>query len=155
MMAQLARTGHVMKRITAVMAAIVVVVIVVVAAIALIPPTKNSKVIYWTTVAPGLQQAAIAENRVQGGVSWEPYVSDSILGGTATAVVWSGDFWPDHPCCVLIVKDGFDTNLAERVLKADIDATNWLVDTLVHKGTADYTLLMPPGRRRILPASRK
>jgi hypothetical protein len=134
-----------MKKITAVIAAIAVVVIVVIAAFTLMPQQVSGKLVYWTTVPPGQQQAAIASGQVQGGVSWEPYVSDSILAGTGTAVVWSGDVWPGHPCCVLVVRDGFNADLTARVLKADVEAANWMNDALAHKGTANYSLLMEMG----------
>jgi NitT/TauT family transport system substrate-binding protein len=136
-----------MKKATAVIAAVVVVVVVVAAAIliAMQPVPPPGKVIYWTQVAPVNQEAQLASGAIQGGVSWEPYVSDSLLAGTGTALVWSGDVWPNHPCCVVAMKTGFNFDLAARVVRAHIDANAWMADAIAHPDSANYTLLMQMG----------
>jgi NitT/TauT family transport system substrate-binding protein len=136
-------------------AAIVVVAIVVVAGVAIVfwpqtPPKAN--VIYWTTIAPAQQKANLQSGNVQGAVSWEPYVSDSLVDGTATVVAWSADIWPNHPCCVVAVRystafpnNTLDQNLVARVIRAHIDATNWIVKTINEGSGANYTALLNMG----------
>ncbi|MDD1769713.1 MAG: ABC transporter substrate-binding protein [Methanomassiliicoccales archaeon] len=136
-------------------AAVLVVAIVVVAAVAVIFWPKSSQptnVIYWTQIAPVQQKANLQSGTVQGAVSWEPYVSDSLVDGTATVVKWSGQIWPHHPCCVVAVrysttfsKNATDMDLVARVLRAHIDATNWIVKTYQEGSGANYTALLNMG----------
>jgi NitT/TauT family transport system substrate-binding protein len=131
--------------------AIAAILIAAVAFIAFAPPT-SAKTIKYTDVAPVNQQAYIQQGLIDGGVSWEPYCSDSITNGTGNAVLWSGDIWPDHPCCVVVADDDFlASNLPAvlGVLKAHIEANEWISDTLANKDTAEglanYTLLLELG----------
>jgi NitT/TauT family transport system substrate-binding protein len=110
----------------------------------------GGKTIKYTDVAPVDQQAQIQSGNIDGGVSWEPYVSDSILAGTAHALVWSGDIWPDHPCCVVVADGDFlnsNPDAVNRVLKAHIEANLWIADAIANKETnpTNYTLLLQIG----------
>jgi NitT/TauT family transport system substrate-binding protein len=115
-------------------------------------PSSTKGTIKYTDVAPVNQQAYIQQGLIDGGVSWEPYVSDSISNGTAHAVVTSHELWPNHPCCVVAASNSFlqDNNAAVlKVLKAHIEANRWIAETLANKGTAaglaNYTLLLNIG----------
>ncbi|MDD1773047.1 MAG: ABC transporter substrate-binding protein [Methanomassiliicoccales archaeon] len=109
------------------------------------------KTIYWSSVAPVNQKAAIEAGVVEGGVSWEPYVSDSLVDGTANLIKWSGDIWPHHPCCVIAVTKAFanqpevrDNDLVARVIRAHIDATNWIIQAVEEQG-ANYSAMLAIG----------
>ncbi|MGD0817796.1 MAG: ABC transporter substrate-binding protein [Methanomassiliicoccales archaeon] len=139
------------KKTTAIIA-VVVAVLAVTGVIAVAVMTNNSttssKVIYWQQVAPGNQKAAIANGTIAAGVSWEPFVDDSVLAGTGHVLIWSNQIWDSHPCCVLAVSSSFAQNnpgAVAAVLRADIDATNWLLDAAAHPGSANYTLLVTIG----------
>lgn len=111
---------------------------------------SSEKIIYWTTMAPKLQKVAIERGDVDGGVSWEPYVSDSIVAGSAKPLLWSGDVWPNHPCCVVAVSRTFaesHPDLVMRTLKAHIEANRWIADALEKKTTdpSNYTMLLEMG----------
>jgi len=111
---------------------------------------ETGKVVYWLTIPPVNQKVAIQRGDVAGGVSWEPYVSDSLLDGTAVVLNWSGDIWPHHPCCVVAVDKTFaqnHPNLVMRVLKAHIEANRWIADAWAHPGSANYTLLLDIGAK--------
>ncbi len=105
--------------------------------------------IYYTTIPPALQKQAISNGTVSGGVSWEPYVSDSLVDGSAHALVWSGDFWPNHPCCVVAARTGFaesNPELVSRMIKVHLVASDWVTTTLSEgPGTENYTKLMAAG----------
>lgn len=134
--------------------AIVVVIIALVAAVAVAVvyvPTTQEKIIYWTQIAPAQQRAALIDNIVQGAVSWEPYVSDSLIDDTAEVIAWSNEIWPHHPCCVVAVKKSFaesqdvvNNDLVARVVRAHIDATNWISET-IQNGGENYTKLLQIG----------
>jgi NitT/TauT family transport system substrate-binding protein len=139
------------KRIT--IAAVVVVAIVLIAAIAVVllpQPTKTEKVIYWTQIAPIDQKNAIKAGTVEAGVAWEPYVSEALYDNTAHAVIWSDQIWPGHPCCIIAVhKDFVSTeqgrNLTLRVLRANIEANQWIANVLQHPESEDYQNLLAMG----------
>ncbi|MCJ7516407.1 MAG: ABC transporter substrate-binding protein [Methanomassiliicoccales archaeon] len=129
---------------------VAIVVIGIAAAGCLGPSEKTEKVVYWVTIAPKDQKVAIQRGDVDGGVSWEPYVSDSLLGGTGRVLEWSGDVWPNHPCCVVAADKSFaqsHPNLVMRVLKAHIEANRWIADAWAHPGSANYTLLLEIGAK--------
>lgn len=142
-----------MKRTNIIIAAVAIVAVLVVAGllIAFVPQT-SAKTIKYTDVPPVNQQAYIQQGLIDGGVSWEPYGSDSISNGTGKALLWSSDIWPNHPCCVVVVdKDFLASNLqaALGVMKAHIEANKWIAQTIANKNTtegqANYSLLLNLG----------
>jgi NitT/TauT family transport system substrate-binding protein len=110
---------------------------------------KGNNTIYYTAISPALQKQAISNGTVSGGVSWEPYVSDSLVDGSAHALVWSGEFWPNHPCCVVAARTGFaesNPELVSRMIKVHLVASDWVTTTLSEgPGTENYTKLMAAG----------
>lgn len=135
--------------------AVVVVAVLLVAGIlvsGVLNPASSKGTIKYTDVAPVYQQGYIQQGLIDGGVSWEPYVSDSISNGTAHALVTSHDLWPNHPCCVVAVANSFlasENAAVLKVLKAHIEANRWIAQTLANKdtaaGLANYTLLLNIG----------
>lgn len=101
--------------------------------------------IYWTAVAPVNQQAALASGQIDAAVGWEPYGSDSVLADTAHVVLWSGDVWPNHPCCVLVVSTAFAAahpDVVARLVKADIVANEWIANAEANPKSANFTNLV-------------
>ena len=137
--------------------AVVVVAVLLVAGIlvsGVLNPTSSKGTIRYTDVAPVYQQAYMQQGLIDGGVSWEPYVSASVANGTGHILISSHDLWPNHPCCVLAASNSFlqSNNLAVlEVLKADIEANRWIVQTIANKdnasGLANYTLLLNIGAK--------
>lgn len=132
--------------------AVLVVLIVVAGVVAwsLMPSDDDgNKTIYYVTIAPAQQKQAISNGTVDAGVSWEPYVSDSLVDGSAHALVWTNEFWPHHPCCVVAASTNFADNnpeLVQRMLKVHIVASEWVATTLEEgPGSANYTKLMAAG----------
>jgi NitT/TauT family transport system substrate-binding protein len=136
------------KKIAALIA-VVIVIVVIVAAVAYVfwPPPPNDA-ISWIGIPPKDQQAKLEDGSIDGAVSWEPYCSDSIVAGDAHVLLWSGDIWPNHPCCVVAVKTSFlesHPDLVARMVRAHIDADLWINDALEHPDSANYTTLMQMG----------
>ncbi|HTY47436.1 MAG TPA: ABC transporter substrate-binding protein [Methanomassiliicoccales archaeon] len=144
-----------MKIKTAIIAVVVVAIIVVAGVAVVLWPTGTpapAKVIYWTQIAPVNQKAALLAGTVDAAVGWEPYSSDAILNGNSSAVIWSDQIWPHHPCCVIAVKystsfpaNATNINLVERVVKADIVATQWILETIQEGSGANYTMMLNMG----------
>ena len=131
-----------------------VAVIVVVAAIAtaLIISNQGGKeaksgTVYYVTVAPKDMRASLSAGQIDGYIAWEPYVSDSIVGGVGEILEWSDEIMPHHPCCVVAVSTSFlngadGPELTSRFIRAHMDATEWMNNALDHKSSADYALLV-------------
>ena len=107
----------------------------------------DANVVYYVVDAPANMKASLAADRTDGYIAWEPFVSDSVVGGVGTALKWSGDIVPNHPCCVVAVYNSFVSDaegqeLTARFIKAHIVATNWINDALDDPEGADYDLLI-------------
>ncbi len=141
-----------MEKKTMMILAVVVVVIVLGGVMAWYftkPVDNGDNTIFYTAIPPAQQKQAISNGTVSAGVSWEPYVSDSLVDGSAHALVWSGDFWPNHPCCVVAARTGYaesNPDLVSRMIKVHLVASDWVTTTLSEgPGTANYTKLMEAG----------
>ncbi len=137
------------KYLIAIVAVVAVVVVAAgVLASGILNPANDPTVIRHTVIAPKDQEAAIQTGTVDGGVSWEPYVSDSVIAGTGTVLLHSGDYWPNHPCCVIAVDRQWaasNPDVVKRFLKAHVEATEWIQESLAQPGSENYTLLMNIG----------
>jgi NitT/TauT family transport system substrate-binding protein len=143
-----------LKKKTTIAAILVVAILVVGGLLVVLWPQSSqpSKVIYWTTIPPAQQQAALEAGTVDAAVGWEPYSSAALADGRTSVVVWSGEVWPDHPCCVMAVdysssfqKNATNMDLVARVVRADIDANNWILKTIQEGSGDNYTLLLSMG----------
>lgn len=134
--------------------AVAVAAIVIVAGIlvsGVLDPSRG-KTIKYLDVPPVNQKAFIEQGTIQGGVSWEPYVSDSVVAGTAKVLIQSGEIWPNHPCCVVVAKSSFardNPNTVAKVLKAHVEANLWIWDAIANKDTnpENYSKLLEMGTR--------
>lgn len=97
----------------------------------------DANTVYFVQIAPKDMKAALETDQVQGAVGWEPYGSDVLQSGAAKLLMWSGDVWPDHPCCVIAVKRSFAETNPETVkmfLRAHVQA-NKLIDEAISEGS--------------------
>lgn len=111
---------------------------------------SQEKTIKYLDVPPVNQQAFMQQGTIDGGVSWEPYVSDSVVAGTAKALIQSGEIWPNHPCCVVVADTRFtqsNPQTVAKVLKAHMEANLWILNAIANKDTNpdDYELLLEIG----------
>lgn len=142
-----------MEKKLAIIAVIVVAVVVVgVVAVAMYAPSTDKDTIYWRQIQPVDQKGYIANGTVDGGVSWEPYCSDSIISGTGISLMETGDLegWSEHPCCVVTTSTAFAEDhpeLVARVLAAHIEASEWIISTIENKTSnpTNYTFLLEMG----------
>lgn len=138
------------KKIAIIAVAVVAIVIVAAFAVTMLSDDNDEDTIYWLAVPPVNQKDQIANGLIDGGVSWEPYCSDSILSGDAHALIWSGDFWPNHPCCIVAVNADFAEDnpvLVARTVAAHMEATEWILDAIENKDSNpdNYTSLLQMG----------
>jgi len=108
---------------------------------------EETNVVYYTVEAPATMKTSLAADRIDGYIAWEPFVSDSVVGGVGTVLKWSEEIVPNHPCCVVAVYNPFvsDENgqeLAARFLRAHMDATDWINAAMADNESAEYDLLI-------------
>jgi NitT/TauT family transport system substrate-binding protein len=106
----------------------------------------NANVVYYVVEPPSGMNGALAADRIDGYIAWEPFVSDSVVGGVGTVLKWSGEIVPNHPCCVVAVYNPFVSDeegqeLAARFLKAHMNATDWINAAMEDKDSPEYDLL--------------
>jgi len=99
----------------------------------------DQNTVYYVQIAPKDMGAALDSDQVDAAVAWEPYASQMILAGSGNLLIWSGQEWSDHPCCVIAVSRSFaETNpdTVEMFLKAFIEA-NEMIDDAMEQGSGD------------------
>ena len=89
---------------------------------------------------------------LQGGdgdayIAWEPFASAAVVGGYGKVLNWTNEIMPNHPCCVVVLSNDFAStpegvDLTLRFLKAHVETTEWMLDAMDDKGSAEYQLLV-------------
>jgi NitT/TauT family transport system substrate-binding protein len=78
---------------------------------------------------PGPAQSAIAAGAVDGVFLPHPAPAIIEMKGKGTVVVQSGEMWPNHACCSLVVTDKLieeQPELVEQIIRTHINATNYI-----------------------------
>jgi NitT/TauT family transport system substrate-binding protein len=81
------------------------------------------------SMGPGDAVTAISAKRVDAVFLPHPSPSIIELEGNGKAVVASGEMWPDHACCCLVVSDELmreEPELVEQIVKTHIRATEYI-----------------------------
>jgi NitT/TauT family transport system substrate-binding protein len=76
-----------------------------------------------------LMPKALQAGEIDGFIAWEPYVSTAKLEGHGDVLMYSGEIWKDHPCCVVIATDDFKKNSPDtlkKFLKVHAEATDYV-----------------------------
>lgn len=74
---------------------------------------------------------ALSTKQIDGFVAWEPYPSKAITKGIGEVLMYSGDIWPKHPCCVVVVDSQFlrkYPDIIRRVLRVHVRATGFITE---------------------------
>ena len=80
-------------------------------------------------MAPGQMPMAIQydeEGEIAGFIVAEPFGSQAVTEGYGEEFSLSKDIWPEHPCCVLVVRN--------EIIEAHCDAVHELTNSLVTAG---------------------
>ncbi|MGZ7117166.1 MAG: ABC transporter substrate-binding protein [Methanobacterium sp.] len=76
-----------------------------------------------------LMPNALQAGKIDGYIIWEPYVTQASAKGYGKTLMYSGDIWKNHPCCVIIASNSFIKNNPDKVkkiLKIHYEATNYI-----------------------------
>ncbi|MBI5251128.1 MAG: ABC transporter substrate-binding protein [Desulfomonile tiedjei] len=71
-----------------------------------------------TVIKPPEMAGALRTNQIEAFVAWEPYPAQAVGMGVGKVLVYSGDIWRNHPCCVLVVDKRFAETNGAMVKKA-------------------------------------
>lgn len=50
---------------------------------------------------------ALNEQDIEAFISWEPYPSKALTENKGKILIYSGQIWPNHPCCVIVAGEEF------------------------------------------------
>lgn len=138
-----------MEKKTVIILSIAVAAIVVLGVLASIFLTSESgrKQVLFVNVNPPLMEDWLAVNESDAYIAWEPFASSAVVSGKGRVIMWSGEMMSHHPCCVVVVSKAFleqtdGIEMTKRLVKAHIDATEWMLDAIAHKDGANYSLLV-------------
>ena len=135
------------KVLIAIGVAAIVVLAAVAAALLLVGGGSKGGTVYYVTLAPKDMKASLSTGQIDAYIAWEPFVSDSVVGDVGDVMMWSEEIMPNHPCCVVAVRNEFvaganGPDLTNRFVKAHVDATTWMNTALADHNSAEYTQLV-------------
>ena len=58
---------------------------------------------------------ALTRRSIDAFIAWEPYPSMAVTKKLGKVLANSGDIWPDHPCCALVVSEQFFSSFPDQV----------------------------------------
>ncbi|MEW5912914.1 MAG: ABC transporter substrate-binding protein [Thermodesulfobacteriota bacterium] len=80
-------------------------------------------------VKPPEMISALREGQIAAFIAWQPYPAKAQTMGVGRVLMDSGQIWPDHPCCVLVVAERFLASRpadARAMLRAHLRATRFI-----------------------------
>ncbi len=138
-----------MEKKTKFVVSIAVVAAVIVAAVGLtlfMSPDEDDTVKY-VVVPPTQMGDWLQGDEGAAYIAWEPFVSSAVVGEYGSVLSWTNEIMPNHPCCVVVLSNDFaagpeGVNLTLRFLKAHVETTEWMLDAMEDKESAEYQLLI-------------
>ena len=89
-------------------------------------PSKSVNVII---IKPPEMIPALRTQQIDAFVAWEPYPAKAITKGIGEVLMSSGEIWPQHPCCVVVVDTQFlgkHPDVVRGLLRAHVRATHFI-----------------------------
>ncbi len=74
---------------------------------------------------------ALQTKQIDAFIAWEPYPSKAVVSRVGEILLRSGDLWPKHPCCVLVVANHYLTSrpkIVRELVKSHVKATEYIRD---------------------------
>ena len=88
---------------------------------------------------------ALKTNKIDGMITFEPYVSTAVANGNKL-LVGSSEILPDHPCCVVVASDKFiDNNPDEtqKILEIHENTTKFINEKVANGQSSEIVELLP------------
>lgn len=138
-----------MEKKTIAIASVAVAAIVILGVLAAVYLTNEEqrREVAFVNLSPPLMESWLAVNESDAYIAWEPFASSAVVRGTGRVIMWSSEIMPHHPCCVVVVSKAFlgktdGVEMTKRLVKAHIEATEWMLDALSDRSGANYSLLV-------------
>jgi NitT/TauT family transport system substrate-binding protein len=99
-----------------------------------------------------LMPESLRNGKINAYVAWEPYVTAAKVNGYGRVLMYSDDWWNNHPCCVVVASYKFiENNPSElsRFLKAHVKATTFIIN---NKEEASQIVAQKLGSSEVLEA---
>lgn len=64
-------------------------------------------------------------------IAWEPFCAKAAYDNLAVPLIYSGDIWPRHPCCVVAADNDYlatNPDIVDKVLAIHVEAEEWIVN---------------------------
>ncbi|TMS41186.1 MAG: ABC transporter substrate-binding protein [Methanobacterium sp.] len=85
--------------------------------------------IHFSNLETPFMPASLKNGKIDAYVAWEPYVTFASINGEGKVFSYSEDWWPNHPCCVVVASDKFISekpNDLSQFLKVHVEATKFI-----------------------------
>ncbi|MDP3065471.1 MAG: ABC transporter substrate-binding protein [Methanobacteriaceae archaeon] len=84
-----------------------------------------------TELEAPLMPPSLKNGKIDAYVAWEPYVSSANFTGDGKIFLHSEEWWPNHPCCVVVARDDFikkEPDQLSHFLKVHVKATDYILN---------------------------
>ena len=98
-------------------------------------PSKSVNVII---IKPPEMIPTLQTKQIDAFVAWEPYPAKAITKGIGEVLMYSGQIWPRHPCCVVVVDTQFlgkHPDVVRGLLRAHVKATHFIRENFEQAST--------------------
>lgn len=99
-------------------------------------------------MAPKDMRASLESGQIAAFIAWEPFPAEATVTGIGKILATSQDIWPNHLDCVLVVNRKFAREqpaVVERFVRAQRDATEWVLGALARPDSTGYAHLVDLG----------
>jgi len=98
------------------------------------------------TIKPPDMPSTLERGNIKGYIVWEPYASQSVVAGIGKRLIDSNSIWPEHPCCVLVIRNDFkekNPEIVKRIVEAHKKAIEFIKNNPIEakKIAVKYTKL--------------
>ena len=60
-----------------------------------------------TTLDTPLMPSSLKNGKIDAFVAWEPYATEANMTSDGDVLLYSDEWWDNHPCCVIVARDDF------------------------------------------------
>jgi NitT/TauT family transport system substrate-binding protein len=89
-------------------------------------PERDVTLVYFSQL--GDMISALKTGQVDASSNTEPFMTEAVRAGWGRVLLYYTAYWPDHPCCVVFVRDDFaraHPDVVAKALRVHIHAVDW------------------------------
>ncbi len=135
---------------TALAAALVAMTLILVSSLSIVlaedqSAPSSSGTVESKTVSPYDMEGMLSEGTIDGAITYEPWATDMVQRNMGKLMMRSGELWPNHPSYVMLMDNRWaerNPDLAARAVKAQLDAEEWINESLASPNSTNYNHLI-------------